>query len=362
MDWIVLEKDELVKAAEVLDLVPQRAGIPSSDYVRVRTGKFGLEMSLASSVSGVIRVRAKIPEASEFFVDRRLFLPFVLMGKNWKGDFRTAFDERKWLLRQGSRRAEFAVRESKIGGYGVWRDKDGLKEIRLSENLKQLLRASFSCATSDPSLPQFNCVYLGGNLVMASNDTVLFVGVAKKKDDLKFPFPVEIIPLLSDGAVQGVGLEGDRVLLDCGLGLIEGSVSAVAQKQFPKAQLVQRVAEGQRWPLLAKLPAERLARLMTRLTNYLTGIRREDWMLTMEMSEGRLRASVRVTQGKFEEVMELEDGVKEGTVLWPLDQVQPVLEHIGRMGETLTVRVDEKKRTPYLISGAGVALMVARKL
>src|SRR5208283_2190230 len=177
MNWVTIERDELVRAVEVLNLVPQRAGIPSSDYVRVLATKKGLEMSLASSVRGIVRVEAKGFIVDEFFVDRRLFMPFVLAGKSWKGDFRTTFDEKGWLLRQGSRRAEFVLKSEKVGGYGNWTDRDGMKEVKLSEELRKLLLASFNCATADPSMPQLNCVYLGGRLVLATNSTVMFVGM-----------------------------------------------------------------------------------------------------------------------------------------------------------------------------------------
>jgi hypothetical protein len=318
-------------------------------------------MGLASSVSGFVRVRAKLIASEEFFVDRRLFLPFVLAGKTWKGDFKTTFAEKNWILRQGSRRAEFAIRTDKVGGYGKWTDHSGLKELRLSEDLRKMLLASFSCATADPSMPQLNCVYLGGRLVMATNQTVMFVGIGQKIDGMRFPFPVEVIPLLGDGLVNGVGVAGNQVILDCGCGYLEGSVSALAQKHFPKLQIVNQIQGARKWPLLVRLPAERLAKMMGRLAEYLAGIRREDWMLRMELGDGKLRATVKVAQGKFEERMEVEEAKKEGVVEWPLELIRPVLEYMGQTSESVKVRMDEDKKTPYLISGGGVELMVARR-
>jgi hypothetical protein len=328
----------------------------------LRLLKSGFELSLASSVSGIVRVNVPGFQApgTPVFVDRRLFLPFILAGKSWRGDFKTVIADKTWYIRQGSRRAEFSLRIDPVGGYGTWVDYSGLKEIKLSDELRKILMASFNCATVDPSMPQLNCVYLGGKLVMATNHTVLFVGASQKENGLQFPFPVGVIPLLGDGLITAVGIDGDKVILDCGCGYLEGTVNAVAQKSFPKKQVVQEIINGRKWPTVVKLPAERLARMMRRLVEYLAGIRREDWTLLLELGDGKLKATVKVQQGKFEEVMEVEEAKNDASLRWPLEMVLPVLEYMGQNGNEVRIKVDEAGKSPYLISGAGVELMVAR--
>jgi hypothetical protein len=190
---------------------------------------------------------------------------------------------------------------------------------------------------------------------------VLFLGLNKRTDKLRFPFPVEVIPLLGEGLVDAVGLDGDRVILDCGLGFLEGSVSAIAQQSFPKKAIVTQVKAGRDWPLLAKLPAKPLSKLMARLVDYLSGVRREDWMLRLELGNGKLKAIIKVAQGRFEELMVATTVKREGVVEWPLEMVRPVLEYMGRAESEIRIRVDEEKQTPYLVSGGGIELMVARK-
>jgi hypothetical protein len=363
MNWAEAEKKDLITAIDVLSLVPQRAGIPSSDFVKVTPKKNKVEMALSSTVTGVVRVPVEglLDRPGEFFIDKGLFQAYVQAGKGWKGNFRMAFTEGKWHLRQGSRHAELAMRSEAVSGYSSWQERN-MKEIRLSEQLRKLLLASNFCSTADPSLPELNCVYIGGKLVLSTNKISLFVGIRDKEDSLRIPFPVGLIPLLGDSLVRGVGIEDDRVILDCGCGYIEGSVSAVAQKSFPKKNIVEQIAKGRNWPTLVRLPAEKLAKVLTRLSGYLANVKREDWLVVLTIADGVVKASVKVQQGKFEEKMEFENVKVEGQVRWPLELVQAVVEYMAANGESVKVRVDEKKHSPYLLSGGGVELMIARQV
>lgn len=364
MNWVEIEKKDLITAVAVLGLVPQRAGVPSSDFVKVSPkGKY-IEMSLSSTVTAVVRVNysGSLGEKQAFFIDKGLFQAYVQSGKTWKGNFKTTVSEGKWYISQGSRKAELVLRTEPLGGYGVWKERDGLREIKLSEQLRKLLLASNYCSTGDPSLPHLNCVYIGGKLVLSTNLISLFVGVRQKEDALRIPFPVGIIPLLGDELVQAVGVENDRVILDCGCGYIEGSISAIAQKSFPKRDVVEKIRKGRLWPVLVRLSAERLSKVLSRLSGYLSNVKREDWIVELSIANGIVKASVKVQQGKFEERMELENEKSEGLVRWPLELAQAVVEYMATNGETVKIRVDEEKNTPYLLSGGGVEMMIARQV
>jgi hypothetical protein len=363
VNWIDIKRDDLVNGIRLLEMVPYRPGIPSSDSVRVIPSKKQLEFSVASSVTGIVRVpmSGSLERTEEFFVDRKLLLPFVLLGRKWRGDFRTREQEGKWLIRQGSRRAELALKD-KVKGYTKWRDRNAKDEVKLSEELRNMLLAANTCATSDPSLPQFNCVYIIGRKVMASNRTIIFMGVNKEESNLRIPFPLGVIPLLSDGLVKKVGIEGELVVLDCGNGYLEGTVSADALKSFPRKSLVEQVEHGKTsWPVIGSLPAERISNLLSRLTEYISGVKREDLMLTLEIGEGKIKARVKVLQAVFEEVLEVEEAKKEALVALPLDHVRPILEYMAKSCEKIKIRCNEEKKTPYILSGAGVDLLVGRK-
>lgn len=363
-EWYELEKDELLAAVAVLNLVPQRAGIPSSDFVKITRRPGQWELSLASTVTGMVRVPVKGEKKAEkeCFLDRGLLLSFIQTGKTWKGLFKASFSEGILTLKQGSRLAELAVKADAVGGYGKWKERSARKDIKLSEGLRKLLLASNFCSTADPALPHLNCVYIGGKLVLSTNLISLFVGVRQTEDALRIPFPVGIIPLLGDSLVRAVGVEDDRIVLDCGCGYIEGSVSAIAQKDFPKKNVVEKIKKGREWPVVAKLPAEKLSRMLKRLADYLKNVKREDWVVQLDGEETRLKASIQVQQGRFEEEIKVDQQSKEILLRWPLDLALSVIEYMAANGEVVKVRVDEEKGTPYLLSGGGVEMMLARQV
>lgn len=364
MNWLEIERDEFVDALRILELIPQRAGIPSSDYIRVKTVKGALEMALVSSVVGMVRCKTKgqFSKQGDFFIDRKLLAPFVLMGRKWKGNFEIADEEGKWHLRQGKRKAELHLRQEPVSGYGVWTEHSKLKEVKLSEELRKMLLASQVCSTSDPALAQFNCIYISGPRVLATNRNVVFMGESTSEGEIRIPFPIGVIGLLGEELVRAVGINGQTVVLDCGKGYIEGVVSEIALRDFPRKVLVEQVKKARTWPTLTALPAEKLVKVLGRLAEYLTNVRREDLLLRLELAEGKIRAVVKLQQGVFEETIEIKSGPKkEAVVEWPLSLVKPVLEFMAQNGETIKVQVDEAKRSPYLLVGGGTELLVGRR-
>lgn len=362
--WIEIEKEDLVKAIKVLEMIPMRSGTPSSDYIRILPTPKYLEMAMSSSVSAVLRVNCKGELGKgPYWIDRRLIVPFVLTGEKWKGGFSLAVEEGVVIIKQGSRRAELFLRSDSVDGYGTWRDLKGMKDLKMTEDLKELLLASNNCSTADPALQHLMCVYVKGNQIFATNQTVMFAGTSTDKSKVNIPFPIGIIPLLSQGLVEGVIIENNLVILDCGCGYIQGTVSAAAEKNFPRASIVTQMQRARKLPTIGKIPTIRLTKMLKRLSDYLVGMKREDWQLKLEFGEGKLKAVVKVRQGSFEEKMDVENLKKEAEVEWPLELVRPVLEYIGKNSDSgyLKVQVDEAKRTPYLLSGGGVALLVARR-
>ena len=368
----VIEKKDILNAVKVLELVPLRAGVPSSDFIKMTARKQSILMSLSSTVTAVVRAPYQSGglEQKVIFIDRGLFTAYVLAGAKWKGDFEFGLDEDKLHLKQGRRKAEFNLRAEPLGGYGEWRTKDGHKEIKLDENLKNMLLASNACATGDPSMPHLNCVYINGQLVLSTNDRSLFVGRRSTKEDgLEIPFPVGIIPLLGGDLVDSVGVDGDRVVLDCGCGYVEGTVSAPAKKDFPKAGMEKSIKVARAWPLFVNLPATKIERILERLVAYLPSVKREDWVVTLQLSKGQVKAYVAVQQGRFEESTKVEGLAEEGNIKMRLDMVYPVIRYIASTDTKenpaeIFIRVDESKKTPFHIANdkknADVEMMAGR--
>lgn len=349
MSHVIIERKTLVKALKVLELVPKVAGVPSSDFIKATTRKASLQMSVSSNVTAVVRVSYRgSTDQKEFFIDRGLFAQYILAGEKWKGDFTLTLDDTRAYMEQGSRKGDFVLRSEAIGGYGQWREKDGHEEIKLSDELRGMLMASFGCAADDPSMPHLNCVFIHGQVVMSTNERSAFLGRRDSGDKLRIPFPVGIIPLLGGDLVNSVSVDGDRVVLDCGCGYIEGAVSAPAKKDFPKSSVEKLVDGAQKYPVFVRLPSEKILNILERLSGYLTSVKREDQIVTLQLEPGRVLATVQVTQGKFEESTKIPDLKQEGKIKFLLQYVLPAIRYIASNGDELIIRALDKK--PYLLS------------
>lgn len=360
MSWIELDRDSFLKAVKVMNLVPFRSGIPSSDYIRIRLAKKKMELAIASSVSGQSSVA--LPESmgeQDLFVDRRMFLPFCLAAEKRKGDFKLLLEEGKLHIHQGKRKAELALYAGKVQGYGKWRDINGLKEVKLEADLKTLLVAASSCATADPSLQHLNCVFMDGNLLLSSNQTMMLQGSGKGKNT-DFPFPVGIIPLLGDSLVQGVGIENGMVILDCEVGYIEGTVAAPGAKKFPKKDILFNMKAAQKYPVLLTIKPKALAEAMAHLIEYLAGVKRDEWVLKIAEENGELYASAAISQGGFKERIKGEGFVKGCLIELPLETIKPVVDFIQTKEEEISIQSDESKKTPMLVHSKTVDLLIAR--
>jgi hypothetical protein len=357
-----LSSDELVKAVELLELVPQIGGITSSEYLKISQKKNHIEFALSSSISGVVRVKGQLfPEQLSYCVARKVFSPFVLVGKESKKDFESKFADGKLTLRQGNRTAEFVVRSDEIGGYGKWMAKDLAETISLSEEAKKLLTVSNRCATSDPTLPSLNCVYLKDGYVLASNQTVVFSAILKNGNSLNFPFPREVISILSHPLIGSAGIDGSRVILGSSFGHLEASISAKAKKSFPVQNVHAQIAGAKKMPVMAKLSGEVVKDMMGRMATYLSAMEDSKPHLNLDIENGKMRMTVKAGHGTFVERDSSDSYSTETHIGWPLDYVKPVFDYMGENAGKIIVRGDDKKKSPYLVSGADVDLLVARK-
>ena len=84
--------------------------------------------------------------------------------------------------------------------------------------------------------------------------------------------------------------------------------------------------------------------------------------MELSIAGGVVKASVKVQQGTFQEAMEIDNEKAEGLVRWPLELAQAVVDYMATNGEQIKIRVDDQKNTPYLLSGGGVEMMVARQV
>lgn len=369
-EWSV-EPKKLLAVLSVLDLVPCRLGIPSSVFLQLEEEKGSMVASLSSDVSGVVRIdgNGQLGLKKPIHIDRRLFLPFVFAAKTYKSDKPFVFQkvDKQVLVQQGRRRGSFdLIAES--SGYGELNGSGGAV-LPITEKMSETIKAAAECATPDPTVPELNCVYTARNAegidLYGSNQLVVFRGVQKVKG--KFPdrlaFPLYLIPFLTAAGLEEVRLKEKEVILKFDCGMIWQGVSVKAQKGFPQKTMDDLIADGKKWPERFSLQTRRLGLVTARFGQYLTSVRRQDWLMHVQGAEGEKQVllEVKIPQGIFRERVTVEEPLKAAFEIdWPLDILLPVFEHLYKLKDAV-LRVRFGNKTPYLLTAGGVSLVVTRR-
>ena len=370
-EWSVDPKKFLAVLA-ILDMVPLRPGIPSAVFIEFAERKGTMTMSLSSDVSGVVSVKGEgtLDRKKPVYLDRRLFLPFVYTAKTYKSDkpFVFSISEKQVLVHQGKRKASF---DQMLGGSGYGEiDESTGSVLPLDKKLTEILIVANECASPDPTVPELNCVYTLRNVkgidVYSSNQLVVFKGMQKinGKFPEKLPFPLYLVPFLKADGIKEVRLKSKEVVLTFDCGHIWQAVSAKALKSFPATTIDKLIKDGGEWEEKFRLQTKRLGSVARRFSEYLTSVRRQDWMMFVDGQAGskQVLLEVKIAQGVFRERVTVEEPiVKPFRVDWPLDHLLPVIEHMSKDKDgMLTVRFD--KKTPYLLSTKGLSVVLTRKV
>jgi len=375
VEGLIVDAKQMVDAFSVLDNVPSRPGIVSSMAVQMGVDSGGeLRLALSAEVSAVARagVKGDVNGAGKrsMYIDRRLFMPFVLVARDShsQAPFNIQIEKRRVIVRQGHRKAAFDVLPE-TGGYGI--PAKGAGTILKSEHLIELLQVARSCATADPASPELNCVYLSssqrGVELYASNQLVMFHAVTSSKDaklvsDLAFP--LWIAEFLSAKGLQDMCIKEKAVELRLSQGVLWQGVSLKAQKSFPHKRVDTLVHEGKfKWPCRFKVRADRLGHVAARFNQYLTCVRRQDWVLSAKGTAGasQILLEVRVPQGVFKEWLSTESPIAADFMLeWPLDVLLPVFDYVSKIKKAV-IAVHCGEKTPYFLEAGDISVIVAQK-
>jgi hypothetical protein len=370
-EWVV-EPEKLMDVLSILDLVPSRPGIPASVFIKLEETNGKASLMLSSDVTGVVHLAGKgtLGTKKPIYLDRRLFFPFILTAKTYKSDKPFVFTkvEKQIKVNQGRRKASFDMIASSTG-YGEMTD--GIKGtvLPIEKKISGLITIACACSTSDPTVPELNCVYVKrtekGIALYASNQLVVFKAVQKVQGSFpeKLPFPLFLIPIISNDRIKEVRLKEKEVTLTFDCGQIWQGVSAKASKGFPIKTMNDLLETGKEWTEQFRLQTKRLGAVTTRFSDYLTSIRRQDWLLTVSAKQGdkQVLLEVKIPQGIFREFVPIEKPAKQDIMVgWPLEVLLPIFTHLAKDKEAvLSVRFD--KKTPYLLTAGGISAVVTKR-
>lgn len=322
--------------------MPARPGILSSEFFQIiAKGNGVLHFSIASEIKGEYNVKGKgiWPFKENFYLDRRVFIPFVLEASNIKSDSPFSFRAvgKSLLVRNGKRKARFDG-QPPLKGYGFEQNeaKKKLKSrLELTEHARFLIHCALSCAANDHATPQLKCVYVQpiGKIVniYATNKTIQYQ--AKSKDQIKpaipIPFPLFLVGLLEEEAITEVQWRETYVALVFKQGQIWQSVSSSARKKFPHSSIDFYIKKSSKASALFDVPTKKFAQVISRLGIYLGAVRRQDWLLTIEGEKGgkEIKLTSTVPQTVFDEKLALDNELRTSfRIHWPLDMLLPVFE------------------------------------
>lgn len=365
-----IRREDLIKGLEVLALVPEKLGIPASEFFWVRGEGNKVTMSVASYISGEIELKGigKWPFKKDFYLDRRVFVPFVNAAREIKNKntFQFEADGKDLKLKHGSRKASF-ISQTEVSGYGnlakVMKEKKST--FPASSALKELLLCGKNCAVSDSVVPELNCVYVAksnGALAVeayAASDKVFYLGTGKIEGKMSksVPFPLFLINLLNVDGIEEISWFGKYIVVRFERGMIWQPISEEALTSFPLKRIQKHSKSTDALPKSFIVSSRRFSTAMLRLGFYLQAVRRKDWVVKLSGKKGNSTLSITtsIPGSAFVERIDTVDTLRRDVdIEWPLDVLEPVFDFLSKKTKkmALTVRVDAKDHISYIRSGS----------
>ena len=367
-----IDRSKLLDGLTVLAMVPEKLGIPSSEFFWVRGKKNKVTLSVSSYISGEVTLEGigDWPFKHDFFIDRRLFLPWCFAARELKNKNLFEFEKRKHqlLLSHGNRKV-LLDSQSKVKGYGDTRKitSGSNNSIPISSELKEMLLCGKNCAVSDAVVPHLNCCYItkgtSGATAMeayASSDKVYYLGSGKLEEGkikASIPFPLFLISLLGVDGLKRISWIGNYVVLKFKQGIIWQPISTEALTKFPVHQIQKHCKRSDTMPITFTASSRRFSKLMVRLGYYLQSVRRKDWVVKVKGTKKKKVIIVTTSipgAGFIEKIPTTERIPKDFVLEWPLDILEPTFEFISKKTKKLgvVVRVDEKHGISYVRAGS----------
>ncbi len=338
----VLAQD-LIRAIEILALVPERAGVLSSEILRIVGDTKELRLYLASELKGQSTVPLKEPgEAFEVYIERSKFFAFVNVAKGGKGN--TLLDltytegankERTFTMKSGRRKAVFSGNDAASGYADIARSKKAT-QVNLTNTQLSLLAVAAKYATADFSSAELIGVHLLGTegaIAASLHGRINFF--AETKLTVSSPIPEEFTGLL---ATAEMFVNKDGALLEFKDGLL--------YRPFISAQfagkingLAPAVAGHLKFPLVASVSAGKLVEMLTRLRSSAAEDLDYPVQVSTKESDSNLRFSVSGATWKFDETCRIAEAPGTVSLRAPLFRALPALEYLDK-DEQVDLRFD----------------------
>lgn len=364
-----VKSKELASALEVLGLVPARSGVLPSEMIRLECASNMLYLSLAAESLGRVQVPCPGDKGKwEFFVDRGMLSPFVLVMKDFYKSESTItfkFDADKQfgkLTIKSGRRTLHCQGCQPVTGYGDLPSIKNAAKLAITSKQGQLMRLASQYATADPTAAHLNCIFLvSKTCVLTSNQVTVFS--APGKFPVTIPFPLGMLSALEADQLQEILFTGKVVVASFGFGQIAQTVPVQAAKNFPATQIQKRLVEARKMPKILSISGSSLAGVSERLAAYVAATMRQDVMLRVQSLKGKssvLSIEAAVPAGSFNE--RVSASVLKAPIDWEwmLHFVLPFVQYAAT--QKLQIDVRYKDTGAFHLQAGDAELIMAKKL
>jgi hypothetical protein len=371
---------EFLSALKVLDLVPVRSGIPSSEFIRMqgfpmytKNANDGIVMALAAEISGAVIVKLSdgfwdLKES--FFVDRKVLMPFVAASRSPEitittgkslGYKQESDDALKIVLKSGRRTLTLA-NGTLSAGY-VEPPNAKVRRIKISDELRELITLAQSFGPAANVLPQLESVFISQNgKVLSSCDIVIFQGNFEFLNNgvESFHIPLASVPLLAS-ALKEIKLTKQAFILEFTCGTLMQAMPTRVLKEFPVKRMVQCVKDGDKVPKRVTFSPGKLLAIYDRFGKYLASAKDKVLKIKGTQADGVVKIKAESGTAVFSET--LSKGVKilkDFEFELPMDMTSKFIQYAAGKNQGITVAFSDK--SPYYLLTKRVTLVCARKV
>lgn len=351
-------KKALEEAMKLLDAVPSRNGITSSEFIKTEIKDLKrLRMSMSSDLSGdaIIPISTKHILKSALYLDRRMLKPFVSEGiELTKRDVYEFFVKSEQVIVKHGSRTAFLKSSNSASGYEPLPDFKNCLSIELQEEWTNLTNCATLCACTDPIAPALNCVHIspGKNkvYVRASDTLLVFQGILPSN-----AFPCTAPVALPLDLVDNLGLFSTGIchytdkwaMLQFSIGHIWQAVKKECKKSFPDSSISQVVSDvTKNGKVVAVMGTQSLVEAADRISRYLQVVAKDNPVLTLKMLKGKKKAKLfsDTVGASFDESIMLEEEAEEDYIVeWSLSSVLPIFQYCKNIGSAKILQ-DENGR------------------
>lgn len=371
--YFAIPKKALEDGMKLLEAVPTRNGITSSEYIKtVMKDNKHLIMSLASELSGdaVLPFASKKHYESTLYLDRRMLRPFVAAGVDLTTSdlYEFFITGNGVIVKNGARTANLESNNS-ASGYEKMPDFSKGFSIELQEDWTSITNCATLCACTDPIAPALNCVHVSpedGKVYIRASDTLLvFQGVipaASFPCEEAIALPLELVDRINLFSTGLCHYSPKWAMLQFPVGNIWQSVKSECRKSFP-VDSIRDIAKNivKEGTVVSVLGTQSLVEASSRINDYMQSAIRDNPVLVLTIKAGskKARLSSSTVGAAFDEVVMLESkSDNDYQVEWPLQAVLPILNYCKNAGAAKIIQ-DASGKT--CLKAGRVTLVLGKK-